>query len=84
MIWLTAQNIESKKGALEKELVAFLNNLPSAKSLESATPTDVRKFLIWKDKGGENKSSYSLVPGISPHRHYSPMHVPMQIGSSLG
>jgi len=38
---------------LENELVGFLCNLSTPKSLVSALPSDIVAFLIWKDKGGK-------------------------------
>ena len=46
---------ERQKTALQKELETFLGSLPSPKSLQSATPYDVTRFLVWKDKNGKTK-----------------------------
>ena len=42
-----------QKTALERELEGFLAALPEPKQLASTTPGDLRRFLVWKDKGGK-------------------------------
>lgn len=44
-----------QKSSLEKELCSFLSSKSSAKSLESALPSDIVEFLVWKDKAGKTK-----------------------------
>ena len=38
-----------QRESLKKEFSAFLCSLPGAKTLFSATPKDVCRFLAWKD-----------------------------------
>ena len=45
---------QKQKSSLQRDLERFLHSLSSPKSLLSATPQDLTRFLIWKDKGGEN------------------------------
>lgn len=40
---------ERQKSALKKKLETFLGSLPSPKTLQSATPHDLTRFLVWKD-----------------------------------
>ena len=46
---------QKQKSSLQHELERFLRSLASLKSLKSATPQDLTRFLIWKDKGGKTK-----------------------------
>lgn len=46
---------QKQKSSLLQEFERFLRSLPSPKSLMSATPQDITRFLIWKDKGGKTK-----------------------------
>ena len=43
------------KSALQVQLERFLASLNPRKSLSSALPADIRKFLIWKDDFGKTK-----------------------------
>lgn len=52
-----------QKSSLKSEFEDFLFSLPGRRSLYSATPLDVCRFLSWKDKGGKTQ-----VHGLScPH-----------------
>lgn len=44
-----------QKSKLRKELESFLSSLPCPKTLFSASPRDVTRFLVWKDKKGKTK-----------------------------
>ena len=44
-----------QKSKLRKELESFLSSLPCPKTLWSASPRDVSRFLVWKDRKGETK-----------------------------
>ena len=44
-----------QKSKLRKELESFLSSLPCPKTLLSASPRDVTRFLVWKDKKGKTK-----------------------------
>ena len=46
---------EKQKSSTHRELVRFLASLPTPKSLSSASPADILKFLVWKDKSGRTK-----------------------------
>ena len=46
---------QKQKSSLQHELERFLHSLSSPKSLLSATPQDLTRFLIWKEKGGKTK-----------------------------
>ena len=43
---------EKQKSSSYPELVRFLASLSTPKFLSSASPGDILKFLIWKDKSG--------------------------------
>ena len=43
------KSYERQKPALHKLLSSFLVSLPVAKSFASASPSDILKFLVWKD-----------------------------------
>ena len=42
-----------QKSSLRVEFETFLTSLPSARSIFSATPEDVSRFLVWKDRHGK-------------------------------
>ena len=44
-----------QKSALEQELSNFLFSLSLPKSIDTALPTDVVAFLVWKDCGGRTR-----------------------------
>ncbi|KAK2552756.1 Protein LIGHT-DEPENDENT SHORT HYPOCOTYLS 6 [Acropora cervicornis] len=44
-----------QKSKLRKELESFLSSLPCPKTLLSASPRDVTRFLVWKDRKGKTK-----------------------------
>lgn len=60
-----------QKSSLKSELEGFLFSLPGEKSLCTAMPIDVCRFLIWKDKKGKTKVHqvgciYRGQKGVSP------------------
>ena len=42
-----------QESSLRVEFETFLASLPNTKSIYSATPEDVLRFLIWKDRRGK-------------------------------
>ena len=42
-----------QKSSLRVEFETFLASLPNTKSIYSANPEDVSRFLIWKDRHGK-------------------------------
>ena len=44
-----------QRNSLRKELEGFLASLPARKDLLSASPKDISRFLVWKDRGGRTK-----------------------------
>ena len=46
---------EKQKQSLKEELESFLCALPGRKSLLSASPRDICRFLIWKDRNGKTQ-----------------------------
>ena len=60
-----------QKSSLRSELESFLHSLPGNKTIFSATPRDVCRFLVWKDHKGKTKvhgsdCSYQGQSGTSP------------------
>ena len=49
----TRLRIQSKNPSLRVEFETFLASLPNTKSIYSASPEDVSRFLIWKDRHGK-------------------------------
>ena len=47
------KSYERQKSSLHKELVNFLSSLPVPKALPSASPSDIKRFLVWKDNSGK-------------------------------
>lgn len=52
----SAKPYQRQKDSLQRQLESFLNSLPSAKSIATASPSDVVNFLIWRDKFGTTTS----------------------------
>ena len=46
---------EGQKSSLQQELEVFLASLPSPKTFVTASPDDLIRFLIWKDKSGKTR-----------------------------
>ena len=46
---------EGQKNSLKNTFEAFLQSTSPQKDYMSASPYDVRRFLIWKDKGGKTQ-----------------------------
>ena len=44
-----------QKSSLERELCSFLSSKSPAKCMESALPSDIVEFLVWKDQAGKTK-----------------------------
>ena len=44
-----------QKSKPRKELESFLSSLPCPRTLLSASPRDVTRFLVWKDRKGKTK-----------------------------
>jgi hypothetical protein len=58
---------EKQKLSLETELKNFLSSLPAPKTLFTATPLDLCRFLVWKDKGGKTQVHLSSFPHLGLH-----------------
>lgn len=58
---------ERQKSALKKKLETFLGSLPSSKTLQSATPHDLTRFLVWKDGKGKTKVHVPQCPLFGSH-----------------
>ena len=53
-----------EKSFLKSELEAFLYSLPGRKSLYTATPSGICRFLVWKDKSGKTQVHFRLCPHL--------------------
>lgn len=53
---------EKQKSSLHRESLSVLASLPTPKTLHSATPGDILKFLVWKDKAGKTKVHQTQCP----------------------
>lgn len=56
---------EKQKSSLHRELLSVLASLPTLKTLHSATPGDILKFLVWKDRAGKTKVHRTQCPRSS-------------------
>ena len=56
-----------QKISLENEFVRFLSALPAPKTLLTAVPLDVCRFLVWKGKGGKTQVHHSSCPHLGLH-----------------
>ena len=59
---------ENQKSSLHRELLSVLASLPTPKTLHSATPGDILKFLVWKDKAGNTKVHQTQCPRPSGNK----------------
>ena len=62
-----AKPYEKQKCSLYLELESFLSSLPTPKSPISASPTDVIRFLVWKDSKGKTKVHAPSCPNFGSH-----------------
>jgi hypothetical protein len=51
-----------QKTALEKELTSFLNSLQTQKTMENATPMDIRMFIVHKERKGRTQVHRATCP----------------------
>ncbi len=58
---------EKQKLSLETELKDFLASLPAPKTLFTATPLDICRFLVSKDTGGKTQVHLSSCPHLGLH-----------------
>ncbi|KAK3737784.1 hypothetical protein QZH41_017258 [Actinostola sp. cb2023] len=58
------KTIPEAKSSLQRDLESFLSSLPIPKTLVSASPRDVARFLVWKDKGGRTKVHATSCPSF--------------------
>jgi len=56
---------------LKMEFSAFLCSLPGDKTLFSATPKDVCRFLAWKDSRGKTQVHVYTCPYLGRHKVHS-------------
>ena len=59
---------ERQKSALQSQLEAFLSSLPVPKCLASASPCDIRRFLVWKDSSGRTVVHQLSCPSLGQRR----------------
>lgn len=74
------KSYERQKSALHKLLSSFLSSLPVTKSLASASPPDILKFLVWKDKFGKTVVHDSACPELGQRQPKS-CHCPKRLAS---
>ena len=48
-----SSSYSKQKSSLRIDFESFLSSLPNVKTLHFATPTDVSRFLVWKDRNGK-------------------------------
>ena len=60
-----------QKNSLKKEFSAFLGSLPGSKTLFSATPKDVCRFLAWKDSRGKTQVHVTACSYLGKHQLHS-------------
>lgn len=56
-----------QKESLQNELEMFMKALPGSKTLITATPKDVCRFLVWKDKNGKTQIHVDGCPNMGKH-----------------
>ncbi|KAK2555887.1 Protein LIGHT-DEPENDENT SHORT HYPOCOTYLS 6 [Acropora cervicornis] len=65
------KSYERQKSSLHKELINFLSSLPVSKALPSASPSDIKKFLEWKDNSGKTIVHLLDSPGLGQRQRVS-------------
>ena len=55
---------QRQKCSLQKQLESYLWSLPGQKSLAMASPEDVLRFLVWRDKFGKTLSHLPACPTL--------------------
>ena len=65
------KSYERQKSSLHKELVNFLSSLPVPKALPSASPSVIKKFLVWKDNSGKTVVHLFDCPGLGQRQRVS-------------
>ena len=56
---------KQSKSFLHVEFETLLASLPNARSIFSATPEDVSRFLVWKDRHGKTVVHVTDCPNVS-------------------
>lgn len=64
---VTSTAYEKQKMSLESEFQGFLSALPTKKTLFTAVPLDVCRFLVWKDNAGKTQVHQSNCPHLGLH-----------------
>lgn len=59
---IQSSSYSKQKSSLRAELEAFLASLPTSKSIQLATPLDVLRFLVWKDRHGKTVTHINTCP----------------------
>lgn len=67
-----------QKSSLKSELQSFLYSLPGHKSLYSATPLDVCRFLAWKDQNGKTQVHSQPCPHLGK-KNIHPCKCPLRL-----
>ena len=65
------KSYERQKTSLHKELVNLLSSLPVPKTLSSASPFDIKKFLVWKDNSGKTVVHLLACPDLGQRQRDS-------------
>jgi hypothetical protein len=63
-----ASSYSKQKSSLRTEFESFLSSLPTTTSIQLATPLDVIRFLVWKDRHGKTILHTSLCPQATVRR----------------
>lgn len=71
---------EKQKSQLEVELDHFLESLPCPKTLLSASPQDVLRFLVWKDCRGRTQVHVDQCP-YAGQAGRQPCHCPIRLSA---
>ncbi len=64
---IQSTSYSKQKQSLQDELETFLRALPAQKSLLTATPSDICRFLIWKDRHGKTQVHCNGCPHLGKH-----------------
>ena len=72
---------QRQKDSLQRQLESFLDSLPSAKSIATASPSDVVNFLIWRDQFGTTISHSRSCPDRASDNGKCPCHKGLSAGT---
>ncbi|XP_028418834.1 uncharacterized protein LOC114544373 [Dendronephthya gigantea] len=73
---------QKQKSQLQTQFEAFMASLPSPKSILSATPEDIIRFLIWRDQFGKTVIHHRICPHFGVRDRQPPCDCPRRLAAN--